>query len=266
MNNSSFAEIALEKTFIKKIGNGSPVIVVNGGPGFSSNYILDSLNFLEHRYNITFYDQPGCGATPQIFDELSLNSTAKHLSYIIKEATRNEPATIIAHSYGCIVFLKAMRIIGDDSCLHKVILLNPMPWLAHHYGVIAESSYNNLTDNERHNFHKYFEESNADKIMEILLPYYTPNEHTLTADSFQLNLETYSAVNRTLIDFDLSNEFSLLKDYLIILGDLDFIQPDHIKPLLNTYDHLHIMKDVGHFPFYEKPDEFRTLIGAYLAQ
>jgi len=90
-------------------GSGTPVLLVHGGPGFSS-YYLKSLEALGDERRLVRYDQLGAGKSDKISDTLlftidhfvrELDSLRSHLGY--------DKVHILGHSWGTILGLEYYR-------------------------------------------------------------------------------------------------------------------------------------------------------------
>jgi proline iminopeptidase len=57
----TFVEHNNAKIFCKTAGAGNPIIVIHGGPGLSSDYLLPQMSELAKTHFVIFYDQRGCG-------------------------------------------------------------------------------------------------------------------------------------------------------------------------------------------------------------
>ena len=50
--------------FTRTIGDGSPVVVLHGGPGASHDYLRPGFDVLAERHSLIYYDQRGGGQSP----------------------------------------------------------------------------------------------------------------------------------------------------------------------------------------------------------
>jgi len=94
------------RTFCKIKGDifsSTPIIVVHGGPGFSSDY-LESLDILHEQYGIPLihYDQYGCGRSSKEEDGIlpSLDTYATQLSDVLLELMVDQNYILLGHSAG----------------------------------------------------------------------------------------------------------------------------------------------------------------------
>lgn len=260
-----FLKTALGETHLTVSGVGPKLLIINGGPGFAHDYLRLAFHFLEKKYQLLFYDQPGCGRTSIGTSDISLEYTAQHLNSVIHTIAQDQPISILAHSWGCLVYLASISDIKDMEYVNDVIFVSPIPWIRSEYEKARNNFINTLSPPTLLKFTMYVQENRpGDEIMDLILPYYTPQKIPITGKDFKLNLQTYNIINNTLAEFDYSKTYDLLKSIHIILGDKDFTTPEQISNLLNNQADMTIMDTVGHFPFYEKPIEFSKILNSYL--
>ncbi len=102
----------------------TPIIVVSGGGGLSSDYLEESLRFLEEEHPVLFYDARGCGRS-QIKADLtnySIQSFAKEIQDLKEYFFPSQKVMIVAHSFGGIVAMDYAADHSDD--LEELILIS----------------------------------------------------------------------------------------------------------------------------------------------
>lgn len=83
-----------------------PVVIVHGGPGGDSNYLLP-IQDLSKNYYVIFYDQRGTGLSPRVKKEtLTLESSLDDLHTIVSHYGGDGQVRLIGHSWG------AMLVVG----------------------------------------------------------------------------------------------------------------------------------------------------------
>ena len=88
--------------FYQTCGVGKPVVVLHGGPGGDMYPFLPHMLELAKDYEVTFYDQRGCGAskhTEFTKELINLKQYVDDLEDIIG-SLGHEKVFIIAHSWG----------------------------------------------------------------------------------------------------------------------------------------------------------------------
>src|SRR6185436_18310536 len=89
--------------FYRMVGTGPDVLVmIHGGPGMDSGYMVPDFGPLAARHRLLFYDQRGGGRSELLGDDAALYTMARHVGDL--EALRRhfglERMTLVAHSFG----------------------------------------------------------------------------------------------------------------------------------------------------------------------
>lgn len=83
-----------------------PVVIVHGGPGGDSKYLLP-IQGLSKNYYVIFYDQRGTGLSPRVKKEtLTLESSLDDLHMIVSHYGGDGQVRLVGHSWG------AMLVVG----------------------------------------------------------------------------------------------------------------------------------------------------------
>lgn len=109
------------------IGNGTPVIILHGGPGLDSSYLLPQMGKISQKYQAIFYDQRGSGKS--IFSSLdakyfNLNQFVEDLEQI-RQTLGYDQVIIIGHSWGSL--LAMAYAIKYPQHTKALILMNSAP-------------------------------------------------------------------------------------------------------------------------------------------
>lgn len=123
---SGLSRINGKDLFYQHMGNenGPPVIFVHGLGG-SSTYFTPLVSKLEKSHSLHLLDLEGHGLSPtSALSELTIASYAEDI-YQLTQFASITPATIIAHSMGCLV--AAHLALHHPAQVSKLILLGPPP-------------------------------------------------------------------------------------------------------------------------------------------
>ena len=119
-------------------GQGKPILVVHGGPGYPIQKPFEGLRPLESNYQFVYYDQRGCGKSSRPFDRfestnwyanmVELESTLGIGAQIadierIRHLLKQEKLILIGHSFGA--FLSAMYAAEFPHHVEALILVAP---------------------------------------------------------------------------------------------------------------------------------------------
>ncbi|KAL4906954.1 hypothetical protein BDW74DRAFT_176551 [Aspergillus multicolor] len=128
-SNNGLLKIGSKHLFYQFQGqkDGSPVIFIHGLGG-SSSYFTPLLDKLSSTHALHLTDLEGHGLSPtSATSSLTISSLANDIRDIYNAATESnpKPATIIAHSMGCLVALKLA--LNTPDLVDNLILLGPPP-------------------------------------------------------------------------------------------------------------------------------------------
>ncbi len=254
------------ETYVNQIGKGPPVFVVHGGPGFDHRYLVNGLEPLTEKRTLIFYDQPGCGQSPAPKSITPLD-VFSHFRWLSHHLSEEQPAGIIAHSWGALVFVAALldeRLAKDPvATFQEGVLINPVPLSSTNYARCAQNLLNKIGVFKRLKLNwRMAVEPNGAKIMEELLPYYVVDKTSLPPGDLPLNKTTYLQINPHLKEFDYTSKLNQLPNLSSIIGAQDFTTVNLIEELMSHLTTNHIMEDVGHFPFWEAPTAFKDILHA----
>lgn len=112
--------------YCRTMGEGAPLIVINGGVGLPHDYLLPGLEKLKEQFFIIFYDQRATGRSEGAINSEVL-ALEKQLADI--EAIRRffgfEKISIFGHSWGGMLSMHYAIEYGEY--LHRLILCDSIP-------------------------------------------------------------------------------------------------------------------------------------------
>jgi proline iminopeptidase len=123
-------------------GEGKPVLVLHGGPGYPYINPWTGLEALTNDYRFYYYDQRGCGESTRPFDTFTSKNTYENMTALNKalglgaqvadiERIRRilgvEKITLIGHSFGG--FIAALYAAEFPERVEKLILVAPADML-----------------------------------------------------------------------------------------------------------------------------------------
>jgi proline-specific peptidase len=265
--------------YYKAMGQGEPIIVVHGGPGFDHIHMLP-FGELASDYKVVFYDQRATGNSTGSVDSnsITVDNFVEDLEGL-RKGLKLGKINVIGHSWGAA--LAAFYGIKYPRNLKTLILL----------GAGASSEYldqyfkniqNNTTPEDSLTL-KHIAQSQAfkEKQVEAVQNYFRiavkplfHNQHLAEKLDLTLGKKTVknqSQVNQLLFEetrnFNIYDELSIIKcPTLIVHGDSDPL-PDEAP--LKIHQHISqskfvTLKQAGHFMFIESPDELFSTIRSFL--
>ena len=115
------------KLYYRLVGSGSnPVVLVHGGPGFTSDYIADDVATIARKHSLLVYDQRGIGRSTLVSDSTAL-AAQRYVEDL--EAIRKhfgfQQLTLLGHSWGVVpATLYAMQF---PKRVRRMILVGTIP-------------------------------------------------------------------------------------------------------------------------------------------
>jgi len=268
------------EVFYKTFGKGEPILIVHGGPGFDHSYFLPQMANLAKDYQLIFYDQRASGNSSPGIDSaaFSVDGFVDDIE-MLRQSFGIEKLNLMGHSWGGLLAMLYSMTYPEN--INTLLLIN---------SISAKSSINKQVELElatRETRNDSIEkqqlissadfQSNSPDAYEKLfkLGFRTQFAERNFIDSLNLNLpenffDNFNWLQLLLVQFsewDVSEHLYLIDSpTLLVYGDYDPLSGKaaaHLDSLLPK-SKLMIIKDAGHFPFIEKPDDFRRIINGFL--
>ena len=215
------------------------------GWGVNSKIFETVFYYLKDEFNIHYFDLPGFGNTP-IEKVLTLKDYADFFYKFLKENNIKE-SIIVGHSFGGAVAVK-LALLHPES-VFKLILISA--------SAVRQPRRQIILIKKIADFLKPLLPEKLRKLILKLLGY----DKT---DYAQIENPKLKETFKNVISEDLSPYFSLVKmPTLVIWGENDAITPIAEGELIAKSipgAKFGIIKNAGHFPFLENPNEFIKLI------
>jgi proline iminopeptidase len=259
-------------------GTGVPFVVVNGGPGFSHDFMLcsDAWDVLAQKRPVVFYDQRGTGRSPALAADQSCN-LADQIADL--EAVRAHLGVakidLLGSSWGGYLVM-AYAASHPEHIRHLVILDSAAPKQSDTKYLFKEVFPDVMERQESYAFADEMGDAKATEagIQEyVSMIFYSPEKRDAflakVAPKMVLNKKVNQAISADLERFDLNPELHKFTfPTLVITGRYDM----NVAPIVAWNIHraipgskLAVFERSGHFPFYEEPEEFVRVIEEFLA-
>lgn len=277
--------IPVEKSllFCRQYGvEGAPTVVVHGGPGLGSSYLLPQMGHLGQFTKAYFYDQRGTGQS-QAHDDWYDNPIQTYIKDLeqLRHALAFEKINLIAHSWGSI--LASFYTLQYPQHVNKLIYLNPVPISSALYLEYVHSRTQIIEENKEKLDPIRQTQAFIDGDPEMVIKYYRLYFRCFFSDpklvdKLSLSFTQQSALANFKIfsmffsyvqshPFDLYPKMnSLNKPALIIAGNKDVI-PMHYINYLHQHipqGQVQIIKNCGHFPYIEQPVQLLNILRQYI--
>jgi proline iminopeptidase len=261
--------------FVRRVGQGSPAVVLHGGPGAHHDYLLPGFDALADGRELIYYDQRGGGRSP-VARDVAVGWT-EHVADL--EALRTtwglERLTLAGYSWGGLLAL--LYAVSHPGRVGRLALISPAPaWRA------ARDQFEDAF--ARRNLDPAFQEARRQlresglrerdpaafqqRIFELsVAPYFFDPERARELTPFRVTGRTQQEVWQSLGDFDLRPRLTELRGIpaLVLHGEEDPIPIEAARTAAGLIGaEFHALSHCGHVPYVEAFDAFRTLVGGFL--
>jgi proline iminopeptidase len=260
--------------FERRIGHGPPVVVLHGGPGAHHDYLLPGFDALAARRELRFYDQRGGGRSP-VGRDVPVG-WREHLADL--EALRRhwglERLTLAGYSWGGL--LAMLYALEHPRRVERLALVSAAPaWREARDEFERRFAERTMTPELQEARRRLREsglrqrdpEAHAARLFELAVAgYFHDPARAASLTPFRITERTRAEVWESLGDFDLRPRLRQLRlPALVLHGDDDPIPWQAAREVAACLDaEFHLLRDCGHVPYVEAPDEFVRLMDAFL--
>ncbi len=261
---------------VRGAGEGPPLIVVNGGPGFDHTYVLcsDAWDVLARRRRVVFYDQRGNGRAGALRPGESC-TVADQIADLdaLRERLGADRVDLLGHSWGGYLVM-AYAVRHPQRVAHLAILDSAAPkWTDTED--LFKYAFPEATDRRsRLEFADAVGDSGADRqgLREYLqLLFVSPvkrDEFMARASTYRYARRVNEVLNADLEKIDMWPMLpTLTMPALVMTGRYDM----NVAPSTAWRIHRaipgsgwHVFESSGHIPYLEQPDEFVTVVEDFL--
>jgi proline iminopeptidase len=270
--------------YYKAMGKGQPIFFLHGRSG-SHRYFLPYVEPLADEYQLLFYDQRGTGSSDGKIDlkAISIDQFVEDLE-ALRLAFGFEKISLMAHSSGTVIAL--FYAFKYQAHLDKLILVDPLPvtnrFVAEQLQTLKQRSQH-LSPEGQQMLTTACRRSDTELSPEVrtgclkldaALRFYDPAkavmmdttpEKNTARNAITIESLLTTSLNRKQHDID-ANLKAIRVPTLIIHGDFDPIpigSSEYIQQHIST-SQLIVMKQSGHFPFVEQPEQFVAAVRAFM--
>ena len=261
-------------------GDGSPIIVIHGGPGLGSSYLRGHLSDLKDHHTVIYYDQRNSGQSP-LTQDTSMIRMHPFLQDIddLRHYYGFEKVSVLAHSWGGLLGMQYALEFPDR--VSKLILMN------------SSAPSSDLNEQANTKLANRFSADDLDARTRIMRTEAFKNQNPKAIEELMMIGFGYQFSDRNQLknlNLDLPEDFGLksqslgnlykdvgIYDYtlkihkisaptLLLYGLEDPLASFAINSLKENIPTalIKVIEDAGHFPFIEKKDETIRVILDFL--
>jgi proline iminopeptidase len=263
------------RVFERRLGNGSPTVVLHGGPGAHHDYLLPAFDALATGRELIYYDQRGGGQSQVPRDvPVGWREQVRDLE-ALRETWQLEQLTIAGYSWGGLLAL--LYAIEHPKRVRRLALISPAPaWQAAREEFERRFSERNLAP-ELQRQRTALRESGlratdpqayAQRLFELsVAPYFHDPERARDLTPFRVTGRTQQEVWTSLGDYDLRPSMAVLQiPALVLHGESDPIPIDASRELAGYLKaEFHPLQKCGHVPYVEAFEDFVTRVDSFLS-
>lgn len=270
--------------YYEVMGEGTPMVIVHGGPGMDHTYLLPQMAKLARHYKLIFYDQRASGKSSSVVDtnSMTMDNFVEDLDGI-RRALDLGKMNLLAHSWGGLIAM--FYAIKHPGNLNSLMLIDASPGSSalrnESFAIMSQrtSHEDSVAETElihTEGFQKHTPEA-MEKFFRILFRGTFYNKRyadslTITLDSnyaAQSHSLAYLYRDTSLASYDLFAKLSVVHcPTLIVTGDHDMVPADANERLHGSIagSKYIVIKNCGHFPFIEAPNEFFNVLEDFLTK
>jgi proline iminopeptidase len=278
-------------------GQGTPVLVIHGGPGYPSAQPWSGLEPLTGTYRFYYYDQRGCGESTRPFVRFTGENSFENIQKLdqglgmevqiadierIRQILGVDKITLVGHSFGA--FIAALYATEFPAHIQSLVLVSPaeMLVLPAEYGGLFPLIRGRLPESERAAFDTFLKEYlDINKI-------FSKSESDLVALNDRMGDYFRQAYGKPIpvpqgksggwmvwaiyISLGQHHDYRsqmISTDFPVqIIHGADDLQPEKAsRTYLEIYPQARFMviPGAGHFAFEEQPAEFAQTVGDFLS-
>ena len=268
--------------YYKSIGEGTPIVILHGGPGLDHSYFLPQMAQLARHYRLIFFDQRVSGRSSNVVDTsaITMSDFVEDVEGI-RKAFKLKKVNLFGHSWGGLVAM--FYAIKYPDNLNSLMLVNSTPasagWRSASFVLMGrrtspEDSIAQANLVQTEGFRKRLPKAMSDFFRILFRGTFYNRTY---ADSLTLSLDTsfttksrlmqYLNKDTTLLNYDVFRKLSVVHcPTLIISSTYDMVAPEANERLQQSIPaSTHVVLDsCGHFPFVEAPRRFFSVMEGFL--
>jgi len=268
--------------YYKTIGEGTPIVILHGGPGLDHSYFLPQMTQLARHYRLIFFDQRASGRSSNLVDTnaITMNNFVEDVEGI-RKAFKLRKMNLFGHSWGGLVAMFYAVKYPDN--LNSLLLVNSTPasaaWRNASFAMMGRRAspddsiaQANLVRTEA------FRQRSPRAMSDFFRILFRSSFYNRTyADSLTLTLDTsYTTKSRlmqhlnkdtTLLNYDVLRKLNVVHcPTLIISSTYDMVAQEANAKLQQSIPGSTqvVLDSCGHFPFIEAPRKFFSAVERFL--
>lgn len=266
--------------FFRADGEGSPVLLLHGGPGAHHDYLYPQMLALTKRHRVITYDQRGGGQSKT--DDptpITWRTQVDDLATVIGEFGPREGLTLVGYSWGALLaMLYAIQCTVDPTLPvpRRMVLISPAPisraWRDQFETTLAERGRRDVIAAMRaelaaSGLRERDPAAYRQRGFELSVAGYFADPHKAMAlTPFRVTGKVQQSVWQSLGDFDLTSSLRAVRIPTLVIHGMD--DPIPLASAEAAADalgaELVVLEECGHVPYVERPAPLFAAIESFL--
>ena len=273
------------KLYYRLLGSGGePVVLIHGGPGFTSDYLADDLTTMARKHPLLVYDQRGIGRSTLVTDSTAL-AAQRYVEDLeaIRKHLGLEQLTLLGHSWGAAP--AALYAMQYPERVRRMILVGTIP--AERSSLVsafqAMAAARDSATLRRMAELSRIRRANPEDLAACreyyqlwFTPFFGASEAASRMKGNVCAGSSESLKNKQYVDkftfaslgnWDWTTSLNrAVAPTLIIQGELDPLPIESARKWANAMPNARLLelKGIGHFPYVETPDVFYAAVDRFL--
>jgi proline iminopeptidase len=283
-DNSGYIDVEGARFFVRSVGSGKPLMIVHGGPGMSHDYLAPQMiDLLRNDYQLIFYDQRASGRSTGGDDtsRLTMSQFVRDLE-LLREKLNIGQLNLVGHSFGGL--LAMYYAVSYPGNVNKLLLLDSSPasWELN-FPYFRKTIAERQTDQDRQELSDIKQKAGFGSDPVLMERYFKAYFRAFFKDP-GLSQSLHLGIDRNwLVNFNLTNDRvwrdlgkydihdklpAITASTLVVHGDASVISIKGAEAIAQRISHsrLFVLKNVGHFPYIEAPDQFRNAVKEFFGK
>ncbi|HWL25203.1 MAG TPA: alpha/beta hydrolase [Ureibacillus sp.] len=249
--------------YTKRMGSGTPLVFLHGGPGGEHRYFLPHLEGLSETFELIFYDQRGCGQSEE--DQNNNYSFEEEIETLeeLRKSMGLEKLNLVGESWGSMLAL--LYASKYPTHVNKLFLTAAVGATAEGYLNFGKLLENRLTPEDKELMDQLmvkYREGTVDisEIFKVIDAYYLYSpKHLSKKTKTKSNPVVNSILGKEIVDkYTDSLSYDILRSIPIAVaqGEHDIITPSHLEEWLLPYlphAQINVIEQCGHWTVIEQP-------------
>lgn len=247
------------------VGVGRPVIVLQGGPGFSHHYLTDPLRCLEAKYRFVV---PSAADTSGRTAVRNFDEDVSTFCRVANDLGGEGPLRVLAHSWGGLVLLAALTPRYGSQLSRSFgggVIVTPLPAARDGLDAVAQGFRARIPLRVKASAlcHAGIT-GNTERLMRLLLPFYGTDIRVSADFRFGLNLRHYFKAHASVGRYAFEIDDDALRGMTLVITERDITPPNLVQDLTSRAGNVVQLLNCGHFPMIEQPERFLAIISECL--